>query len=352
LLQNAEDSSATPGPRVEMREISEKKMECRLTIGMALFFLVGIAYGDPGDRSLDGRSAGGDATILSVHWEGVSFREAISKLQSNSKTAVFVDRRVDPTEPVDLTIENVSVDEILERLAATRPLGVTQVDTLVYLGPARDADALSAIAPLRREDISRLGPQDQRSLVQRGAVSWPRLTEPRELVIRFLQDRGWRVTGSQQIPYDLWPAGQLPKMTVADALSVLLIGFDLTYRPLARQQTIEIVPISASEWAKRPVSKASGQTTSSPQVAKKTTQRYTLRVEEQPVGKVLSQLSQQLHLEVKVDEPAIQIAGLSMNRRISFEVRDADLDGLLSAALTPAGLTFTRDGAQLRIVPR
>jgi hypothetical protein len=329
-------------------------MFCRLTLfALTSFIVVGIARGQTASRRVDQASIVGEATTLSVDWEGVSLGEAVAKLQESSKAAIFLDRRVDPTQRVELSVDNATPREILEKLAVDRSLGVGQLDSLLYLGPARAAAELNSLESLRQADISRLSPQDRQSLSKRVVVIWPRLTEPDDLIARFALDHGWQVIGRERIPYDLWPAGQLPKMTMADALATLLIGFDLTYRPLPGNQTIEISPIGDGVASGKAVPAPAARAVRSSQATKqKTVQRYTLRVQEQPVGKVLEQLGRQLHLEVKVDEASIKAAGRSMDERVSFEVNDADLEGLLDAVLRPAGLTFERDGEQLKILSR
>jgi type II secretory pathway component GspD/PulD (secretin) len=81
-------------------------------------------------------------------------------------------------------------------------------------------------------------------------------------------------------------------------------------------------------------------------------QRYTLRVDQQPVGTVLRQLGQQLGWNVDIDQAAIKAAGLSLDQRVSFSVQDATIDGLLDALLKPAGLGYQRDGQELTVTPR
>jgi type II secretory pathway component GspD/PulD (secretin) len=329
-------------------------MDCRLTLtSVILSLLVGAANGESAQApSLhDDSAAIGDAT-LSVHWEGLPLRDAIARLAETSKVAVFVDRRIDPTQQINLSVEDATADEILEKLAATRSLGVSRLDSVLYLGPARTADELSSLAALRREDIAKLSPQEQPLWSKKIDMSWPRLTEPRDLVTRLLYDHGLQVAGAERIPYDLWPAGRLPRLTLADGLTVLLAGFDLTFRPLPGQPAIEIIPIgelaaSAPQVsaATKPIHPASGK-------RQHTKQLFTLRVQEQPVTKVLDQLEGQLHLDVTVDEAAVRAAGRSLDQRVSFEVKDADLDGLLEAVLQPAGLTFKRDGERLTITAR
>jgi type II secretory pathway component HofQ len=76
-------------------------------------------------------------------------------------------------------------------------------------------------------------------------------------------------------------------------------------------------------------------------------QRFTLKIENQPVGRVLDQLARQLNLNVvwSTNPPAGQQA------LISCDVRQVDLDGLLEAILEPAGLTSRREGQTVTIQP-
>ena len=60
-------------------------------------------------------------------------------------------------------------------------------------------------------------------------LAWPRLSEPRQVISAVIEQRGWRVAEPERIPHDLWAAGELPELSVAEVLTVLLIGFDLTF---------------------------------------------------------------------------------------------------------------------------
>jgi hypothetical protein len=64
---------------------------------------------------------------------------------------------------------------------------------------------------------------------------------------------------------------------------------------------------------------------------------------------VLGQLSERLGLAIEMDRQSIDAAGLSLDRRVSFQVEDADLDELLAALLEPAGLDFKRNGKRLQV---
>jgi hypothetical protein len=80
-------------------------------------------------------------------------------------------------------------------------------------------------------------------------------------------------------------------------------------------------------------------------------QVYTLRVEEQPVRAVLNTLAERLNWQIQLDEAALKALGLSLDQRVSFDVRDASQEQLLNAILRPAGLGWQMDGDHVAIVP-
>lgn len=289
-----------------------------------------------------------------IHWQGVPLREAVERLQPLFDERIFVDRRVDPDMRVSLDATASSAEQLLTVLADEYDLGVAKLGKLVYLGPVGAARILPSIANMRSREIVRLPADARTSLMRRDVLSWPRLAEPRQLVTLVVEQCGWRVTDSERIPLDLWSAGELPEMSVAEKLSVLLMGFDLTFEFDSATHAVRIVPLpeqTAAEnsrpTAKRTSPKSNSKTSSGP-----TKQVYTLRVQEKPVGAVLRELSTRLHWAVQVDEDAIRAAGKSLDKRVSFSVENADREKLLDALLSPAGLEYQIDGNQIRVVPQ
>jgi hypothetical protein len=337
-------------------------MVCRLThavLIVAVFVWVAATA-----RAADNESAVGDprtaratnVTALSVHWEHLPLREAIARLEDNGHVSVFVDRRVDPSQLIDLTADDLAPDEVLAKLATADSLGAGRIGSLLYLGPREAVAELPSLAALRRADIAHLSASDQQPWSVASALSWPRRTEPRALVVGLLQERGLNVRGEERIPYDLWAADNLPRLALGDQLTVLLLGFDLTFRPIAGKADVEIIPIddplpSVAE-TKQSKAKQAEQRPLAPHQKGPSKQVFTLRVAEQPVGKVVEKIAQQLHLELVVDQVAIQAAGQSLDERVSFEVKNADLNGLLDAVFQSTGLTYERSDTRLTIKPK
>ncbi len=339
------------------------------------------------------------AQTATIHWERVPLSDAVSRIGGVFKQSIFVDRRADRSRRVSLNADAASLDDILQAIAAetsgapTR-LGYSRLGALVYLGPREAAEQLRTVAAVREREAGRLPAAMRGALLRKESVTWPRLTEPRLLITALLERTGWRVSQSERIPHDLWPAGSLPELTLAEQLTVLLIGFDLSFKLDGGSRTIEIVPLTPVTISRRyrTVGNASEQVTELNQqlptaaarvegnslrldgriedherlaeLLQRSTERtdrnrprrptkkvYTLRVEEQPVGKVLNELAARLQWQLDIDEAAIRAAGLTLETRVSFSVENSDEDELLESLLSPAGLDYRRVGGQLKITP-
>jgi hypothetical protein len=178
------------------------------------------------------------------------------------------------------------------------------------------------------------------------------LIEPRRVIESAVEERGWRVANADAIPHDLWSSGQLPELSLPDQLTILLVGFDLTFELRPQDRSIELVPLTVlpkgagtQAGVRPPVPSAKA-----PKPNQGAKHQYTLRVQEQPVGAVLQALGKRLRWTIQIDEDGIRKAGKSLDTRVSFSVEKADQNQLLEALLKPAGLDFRADGERVRII--
>jgi hypothetical protein len=207
-----------------------------------------------------------------------------------------------------------------------------------------------------------------------------------------LDPMGVVIIGEEQIPHDLWPARSLPSLAALDRVLLILAGFDLTCELSPDGKQLRVTPIKrpveitrrytarqkrmpafeqalsklppqsrrdrgdqlevSARWEDHERLRGAIRGPSEPRRpgGKSTAaqaQRFTLKIENQPVGRVLDQLARQLNLNVvwSTNPPAGQQA------LISCDVRQVDLDGLLEAILEPAGLTSRREGQTVTIQP-
>ena len=289
----------------------------------------------------------------SIHWQRVPLRDAMGRLRELFDESVFVDRRLDPGTRITLDIEAATAEQAVAALANENGWSSTRVGTLVYLGPAGAANELRTLIATRTQDLGRMSAETRKPLASKQSARWERLAEPRSIVATETEKRGWHLANDKIVPHDLWSAGELPELTLAEQLSLLLIGFDQTFAFRPADHAIEIVAVpdairrqGAQATARRPAAPPKSAKSS-----KGTRQVYTLRVQEKPVGAVLKEFAKRLNWEVQIDEDAIRKAGKSLDKRVSFSVENADRDQLLEALLIPAGLEYQIDGEQVRIVP-
>lgn len=302
-------------------------------------------------RTVTGAPAKNAQRTATIHWQRVPLRDALGRLHGLFDDVVFVDRRVDPTMRVTLDIEAGSAEEVVAGIAAERDLGVARLGPLVYLGPSGAAEQLRAISAARAQEVGRLPPDLRASLTKKQPTDWARLSEPRRLIVSIAEQRNWRVANADAISHDLWSAGELPGLTFAEQITVLLAGFDLTFELRPNDHSIQVVPLKGvgKSLAAGAAAKRAAAPPNSAHAKKDGKHVYTLRVQEQPVGAVLKELSKRAHWAIQIDENAIKAAGRSLDKRVSFSVENADQEHLLEALLSPAGLDYQLEGEQVRI---
>jgi hypothetical protein len=271
---------------------------------------------------------------LSFDWTNSPIRDALMRLSKDINVAIFLDRRVDPDKRVDYRPKNVApLSELLKDFAASQNLGVASVGSVVYIGPMDTAAKLPTLLKIRREELRKLPRTVSQRFARSHAEQWQALTTPRELLTRIEENYGVQTAGKELLPHDLWPAASLPEMSFTDKMTLLLAGFQLTYK--IDSSGIRLMPIPE----RMTLVKVDGG-----RVIKRTVvpgdKRFTLNVENQPVGPLMKALAAKLDLELQVDKSAEN----SLGKLVSLNVKEATRDELLRAALNPAGLDFRLEG--------
>ncbi|MGI9456935.1 MAG: hypothetical protein ACR2NU_10255 [Aeoliella sp.] len=335
------------------------------------------------------------ASELSVRWEGVPLRDALNRLGQTQQIAVWLDRRADPNVEISLDARVVSLGDLLEQVAVQAGLGLSASRNLVYLGPPETAAELRTHWAITHQQIESMNAALRDKMLRQASLSLPRLYEPREVIIRLAERMGIRIENIDSVPYDLRPAARLPKMAAAEQLTLMLLEFDLTWEPLRDRRSVRLVPVEWPTLVQRVHPREVRERLSDPRfhelypdaevrpaesqnkmlvvglveqhellLGKKGNrevpqprrpqshqqsgkQVYSLRVDEQPAGTILRQLSEQLQLQLTIDETADLKAALQ--RRVTFEVREASLNELLGAISKEADLSIRVERGTIRV---
>ena len=162
--------------------------------------------------------------------DGKSFRGAIQGIAEQTQLNVCIDRRVDPTAPVNVGPVGPSVYAAIAKIAATRDCVVMPVAGVLLVGREEwvdtTTDTLLSLPATRVRGAA-------------AEVRWDDLTTSSDAL---QQAAGTRVGLNQPIPYDLWPETKWKPISRAVAVSLVLAQFDLKAQATTSFDRIQLVP--------------------------------------------------------------------------------------------------------------
>ena len=296
---------------------------------------------------------------IDVYWSDTPLRSAIEGLARARRVAVLIDRRIDPSRELTLSLRGVPLQSALHRIAAELRLGLARVGDVFYLCPASSADRLQSVRTELRDAVRQLPKPVQRKFFARRGIAWPDLAEPRELLERLCGRNGLTIDRLEPLPHDLWAAADLPPLPLVDRLTLIAFQFDLACKIDADGKRLSLSPLpndSRDAAAQSIPDDGATRHREKQPPAKSPVDLELLRIDrlavnEQPLGAILNHLAKRLYLQLRIDREAIAAAGASLDQRVSVSVANATLDELLDKLLRDTGLTFRRDGRKIEIVP-
>jgi len=332
---------------------------------------------------------------VTVAWQGQRLGAVLARLSETQEISIWLDRRVDPHQRVEASFTDLPLYDVLEQLARKLSLGMSVLDNMIYVGPVQSAHELATLLKRAQDSVANAQPSIRRVWLEEKPATWPRLSQPRDLLKSMLDQAGITLENSQAIAHDLWTPKQLPSLSLVDKTVLILVGFDLTCQISKEAGACQVVPIERPVVLKReyripknrkrvltkiqllvPQSsvKLQGRTlhvtgrwedqlkvqqtlagkppkssriASAPRTS--TEKLFSLRLKNQAVGGVINQLARQLKLQVEWDRQSLDQANRSQQTLVSCDMKNVSLDELLSGILTPAGLKFQRSGENIKI---
>lgn len=287
---------------------------------------------------------------VTVTWQGQELAVALQRLASTGQLALWLDRRVDRRQIIDAQFVDLPLGQALAEIAKKQSLGVAQIGELVYIGPRQAALELPTLLQQARSKLNALPQAARQSWLQSQATGWPRLSEPRALASEWLSKSNIALIGGEQIAHDLWQKQKLPILPLVDRMVLLLVGFDFTCEVAPDGESCKVVQIA------RPLKLTRQRTVAParPRRSKKSTsrQRFSLRLENQPLGRVLDKFAEQLQLEVVWPQDSVGRSNLPRKRLVSCDVQNVELDELLSSILAAANLQHRLEGKKVIILDK
>ena len=186
---------------------------------------------------------------LTFSWKYLELRNVLETISENFQISILLDRRIDPDQKLDGALKEIPLQQGLESIAKQASAGTRVVANTVYIGPSRSADQLQKLVRLRTAELVDLTKEKQfpkgrhRELAQRNTLHWNDLDRPRDIIEKIAGRYKLEVKGLDRIPHDLWAHATLPAINSLEALSLLLIQFDLTFQWNDNASAIQIIPL-------------------------------------------------------------------------------------------------------------
>ena len=380
----------------------------RLLAAGALWLVASSAAMNAAAATDDWQRLPGATQRIAATWRDQQLETVLARVAEASDMPVWIDRRVNRQQLVTLALAETTVANAVQQIAAAAGYEATPWRGVVVVAAPGAADEIETLGLAVREQLVATPAPVRRRWLTPAAATWPQLTEPRALLMQWIEPLGLAANEAARVPHDLLPAASLPALAPIDRATLLLGGFDLTLQfdaggapriaPIARPvritreyrlrpQTIAAfdaklaelvaaglaeapggaraeqgrrVSIAASAAGHEQLAAAlSGRNAAEPPPAERpprrspgAERRFSLRIEGQPLGPVLDQLAAQLGVQFVWGEGLV--AAEYRTRRVSCNVRDVTRAELLAAIVADAELACDIAGntATLRPVQR
>jgi hypothetical protein len=319
-----------------------------------------------------------------ITWKERTLRDGLERLAQETGVAIFLDRRIDPDQELNLQEPPIPLETLVSQIAAAAKAQISRLGPVIYIGPPETADELATVAALRRQELARLPTDRQAALLSARPLQWPELTEPRQLIEQLSREAAVQVENTQDVPHDLWPAVDLPPLAWCDRLTLVLAGFGLTFQLDASGREIRLRSIEPGNVLERRYSPAgsaanlsvqlkhilsdakiraeqgqlivtareedhdkiqrllAGQSVrasapaKAPSWPKAAQLLMTLSVKNQPAGAVVRKVAESLGKRLTFDESILE----KLKTPITFDLKNATPEHLLDTTLHPLGLSF------------
>lgn len=338
---------------------------------------------------------------LSAAWDQVPLRVLLRRIETERRVAILLDRRIDPTPPYTVRFTEESLLAALETIGQQAQAAVSHSDRVIYLGPPQAADWLQTAIEQAESRLSEktLAISEQRRFdLQRGQTfAWPDLSTPRDILEQIATAYDLTLEGLDAVPHDLWASATLPAVTAAEALTLVLIQFPLSWdwqpggqgvrvkpwvnpplierryrlrgspaevlskwqdhlpRATVRVEGQELVVQGRTEDHRQAqalrlgVSGSRGPVIREPQPLRR--RLFTLQVERVPLRTILREL-EQTGVRFEYDPAELAQAGISLDQPITLDVQKVRADEFFEAVLGKAGLQFEIDHLTVTLRPR
>ena len=179
-------------------------------------------------------------TLISTHWD-LSLKNALNSIRETQRIAIFLDRRINPTQQIQLEVQDKTLSAVLQQIANQANAQTSYIRNVIYIGPVKTTHLLATVAAIHAEQHRRNQAENKVLFTVGKSTQWNRLSQSRSIVTAIAKTVNAEITNIEAIPFDLWDKHTLPNLPFAMRMSIVLAGFDLTYQ-MNNDRSITLTP--------------------------------------------------------------------------------------------------------------
>lgn len=180
---------------------------------------------------------------ISAWWSDAELRERIMGFSRNQQFAIFLDRRVDPSTIIELSVQDVTKEQFLWSVAESSNLGVCRIEDFYYFGPAETAAKLPAVCQQLIRSTSKKRKNAKVDWSLRRPLKTDSIIEPKQILLDLADKNRFQIENPEAIEHDIWAGFELPNTSLQIRVAILLIGFGKTFERNDDGSIIKIVDL-------------------------------------------------------------------------------------------------------------
>lgn len=339
---------------------------------------------------------------LNANADRSTLRKYLRRLSEVQQVAILLDRRIDPSLPVEVAISAEYFDEGIREFVRQTGCEISVVADTIFVGAPQTALYLRTRIEFARDEldeVEQLTPKRQFELLRRYHLDWGEVTSPQEIMAVHADRYRVRITNLEAIPHDLWTRGSIGNPNFIEGSLIILaqyglafewvdanqvrivpeiseVGINQTHQPkgMTLEEAIaltnkEFPKLDAREYQNKlmftgtvedheAVAILIGEKKSLRRKPSSTSSdslddvRFTFKMVEKPFGSLMATLQIQ-GIEVRYDIQEVQAAKIDLGKEISLELNEATIHQLLEKSCEKVGLSYKIDyGIVYLVVPQ
>lgn len=188
-------------------------------------------------------------TPVSGSWTQTPLRDVLNRFSNSQKVGIFLDRRIDPTTPINIAANNVSPERFLWDIADSQGLGVCRVGDLYFFGAPTTAASLPTLWDQMESQSERQRRNFKVQWKGKAPLTTPPVVVVKDLLQQLANQHQFEIENPEAIPHDVWAKFELPQTSLGGRVGIIVVGFGKWFERSADGKTIKIIDFPTVETA-------------------------------------------------------------------------------------------------------